>query len=129
MSSTDHASGAWLPAGKVAHAATTTIAHAQSERERKIAEEAEQLLASRWHIFIRTKERALEECRIHRAVRLHWLYGQRIAERIAHLAQALEPDDLMFVSSSDFETIGWAYPKPTAQDPNPSPAAPAMRAA
>ena len=129
MSSTDHASGAWLPAGRVAQATSRTIAHAQTERERRIEEEAERLLASRWHPFIRTRERALEECRVHREVRLHWLYGQRIAERLDHLARALAPEDLMFVSSSDFETIGWAYPKPNERSPDPTPAAPAQRAA
>lgn len=129
MSSTDHASGAWLPAGKVAEATGRTIAHAQSERDQRIEAEAERLLASRWHPFIRTKERALEECRVHREVRLYWLYGQRIAERLHHLAEALDPEELMFVSSHDFQTIGWAYPGPSERNPDPSPAAPAQRAA
>ncbi len=111
MNSAGHASGTWLPARKVADAATAKLAEIRAWREQGVAAEAEKFAASLWHPFIRDKAAGLAECR-RRGLGPYWYIDEEtVARDLGEMARVVGRDErgTVFVTASDFRVIAGHY--------------------
>ena len=106
----DHATGAWMPAGRVARAAQARVEQIRDWRVAEREKEARRLMPAKpwrpWRISEARARRRVERCGF---ARYWWSTDEERAWEVMNLARAVSPDKTVFVSAKDFKCFSKVY--------------------
>ncbi len=114
-----NSSGAWLPAGMVLAASLRCLEEIEVWRAQLRQDEADRLLASRWHPFIRTQAKAMAKVEAMEVAKYSYSEMRTVAWRLQALARQLREVEDVYVTSYDYQQIHRQYER-LSTEPDPS---------